>query len=342
MANSVCRLLCAALMISGLASSPMIHAQPVDTAAVQPTVPDQVEAAFRYADFDELERLYAIYGKPGVRSPLTGTPRVKHFWMGINKVADSDLRVSEAYYLQMDALTRKWSVDHPQSVLAQLLYAQSLITHAWFYRGGGYANTVSPAAWESFGKYLGLALDQLGRSKSLAGNDTSWHRHVLTVGRGQGWELSQMQSVFEDGIAKNPEDEDLYFTIMTSMLPKWGGDLPTVERFIALVTQKTRDKLGMEMYARLYASLSNTEVKQSLFTATHASWPKMKAGFEDRLSRYPHTDHRNMYAYFACMAKDRAALQEQLELMGDAFERIFWGSSPEQTFDECKAMARQL
>lgn len=68
----------------------------------------------------------------------------------------------------------------------------------------------------------------------------------------------------------------------------------------------------------------------------------MKAGFEDRLSRYPHIDHRNMYAYFACMAKDRQALQEQLQQIGDAFDPIFWGHNPELTFEECKALARQL
>ena len=97
----------------------------------------------------------------------------------------------------------------------------------------------------------------------------------------------------------------------------------------------------MEMYARLYASLSYTDLKQSLFSAARVSWPQMKAGFEDRLSRFPHTDHRNMYAYFACMAKDRQALQEQLALMGDAFESVFWGDSPARTFDECKTLAQQ-
>jgi hypothetical protein len=83
-------------------------------------------------------------------------------------------------------------------------------------------------------------------------------------------------------------------------------------------------------------------VKQTLFTSTRASWPSMKAGFEDRLKRYPHTDHHNMYAYFACMANDRPALQEQIALIGEKYERMFWGDTPESTFDSCKAMAQQL
>lgn len=334
-------LVCAALMAAILATSTCAQAQS-GAKAEPPSVPDQVSAAFRHGDFAELERLYAVYGRPGVRSPLTGTERVRHFWMGIGQVTNSSLRVTEGYYSQMDELTRKWTLDHPQSALAQLLYAESLKSHAWFFRGSGYANTVSPASWAQFGNYLNLALDVLRRNEALFAKDSSWNRLVLDVGRGQGWRIDRLLPVFENGIAKNPDDDALYFTMQTAMLPKWGGDLQTVERFIASVTQKTRETRGMEMYARLYAALSHEEVKQSLFDVTRASWPAMKAGFEDRLSRYPHTDHRNMYAYFACMAQDRETLQEQLRLMDGAFERIFWGGSPDRSFEECKALARQL
>jgi hypothetical protein len=68
----------------------------------------------------------------------------------------------------------------------------------------------------------------------------------------------------------------------------------------------------------------------------------MKTGFEDWLKRYPHPDNRNVYAYFACMANDRPTLQEQMTLIGDKFDRNFWGDTPERTFDSCKAMAQQL
>lgn len=329
-------LLCAAL----LAFMPA-RAQDASQAAT-PTVPDLVETAFQFADFAELERLYATYGAAGVRSPLTGTPRVKHFWMGIGKFADSTLNVSEEYYAQLDALTAQWAREHPQSVLAQLLYADSLMTHAWVFRGQGYANTVSPASWEAFGKYLNLALEQLRRSEKLAAKDSSWNSLMLRVGRGLGWRVDQLLPVFEAGIAKNPDHDDLYFAMQTSLLPRWGGDLEAVDRYIAWVTQTTKDKRGMEMYARLYAAVSATELEQALFTSSRASWPKMKAGFEDLLSRYPYVDHHNRYAYFACMAKDRPALQQQLDLIGNGFNAIFWGNSPEKTFQECKAFANQL
>lgn len=310
--------------------------------AASPTVPELVQAAYRWGDFAELERLYAIYGKAGVRSELTGIPRVQHFWMGIGAINNSNLRVTDNYYKQLDALMKQWAREHPQSVLAQLLYAETLRTHAWVHRGQGYANTVSPAAWAEFHKYLNLAIAQLRHTEALAAKDSSWNGIMLNIGRSLDWDRERLMAVFEDGIAKNPDHDDLYFAMQTALLPRWGGDLQTVDRFIALAVKNTREKRGMEMYASLYAALSYQEVKQALFTGTRASWTSMKAGFEDRLRRYPHVDHRNMYAYFACMANDRPALQEQLELIGDKFDPIFWGGNAERTFEACKRMAQQL
>lgn len=331
-----CRALCAmTLMVLAV-----VPARAQDQAA--PNVPDLVATAYRLGDFAELERLYAIYGKAGVRSELTGNPRSSHFWMGISTINNSSLRVTDEYYQQLDALTRQWARKSPQSVLAQLLYASALNTHAWARRGDGYANTVSPTAWAEFRTYLDSANEQLQKTEALAAKDSGWNRFMLVIGRSLGWDSERLMRIFEAGIAKNPDDDDLYFLMQEALLPKWGGDLKTMDRFIAWADKKTREKRGLEMYARLYAGLSYAELDQALFTSTNASWTSMKIGFEDLLQRYPHTDHRNMYAYFACMANDRPALQAQLELIGDKFNPIFWGNHPERTFETCKKMAQQV
>jgi len=164
---------------------------------------------------------------------------------------------------------------------------------------------------------------------------------MLTTGRDLGWNKRDLMAVFEAGVAKNPDHDNLYFFMEEALLPKWGGDLESVDRFIAWTVKKTRDQRGLEMYARLYAGLSYGELHQRLFSNGEASWATMKTGFEDQLKRYPHPDHRNMYAYFACMANDRATLRSQLELIGDNFEPIFWGDNPQRSFEMCKTMAYQ-
>lgn len=335
----VSRLVVAGLLTLAGASAPA--QDPAAPKAEPPTVPDLVAAAYRWGDFDELERLYAVYGKAGVRSEQTGTPRIEHFWMGIGKIDDANLTVSEDYFVQLDALTSLWAREHPRSVLAQLLVVSALRGHAAFYRGGGYADTVSPAGWAGFRKYLGLALAQLQRTETLAANDSSWNALMLATGRDLSWSKRDLMAVFEAGFAKNPDHDNLYFFMEDALLPKWGGDLASLDRFIAGVVKKTRDRRGLEMYARLYAGLSYGELHQRLFSNSNASWPSMKVGFEDWLKRYPHADHQNMYAYFACMADDRTVLREQLELIGDKFDPLFWGDNPQRDFEMCRTLARQ-
>ncbi|PHV05655.1 hypothetical protein CSQ96_19675 [Janthinobacterium sp. BJB412] len=58
-------------------------------------------------------------------------------------------------------------------VLAQLLYASTLVTHAWVRRGGRYVNTVSSTAWAEFRKYLDLAKEQLQKTEALAAKDST-------------------------------------------------------------------------------------------------------------------------------------------------------------------------
>lgn len=96
------------------------------------------------------------------------------------------------------------------------------------------------------------------------------------------------------------------------------------------------------MDALLYAAVSRAEVHQTLCTASLASWPSMRAVFEDLLRRYPHVDHRNLDACLACMADDRPVLQEQLALIGDPYRSGFWGDSPERTFEACKKVAQAI
>lgn len=322
-----------------VAQAPVVAA-PAEAAPVPvQTVPDEVALAMRVGDFAALERLYARYGQRGVVSELTGTPRVGHFWNGISQISKYSLRVTDAYFIQLDALTAQWVERNPRVLLAHLLHADALNTHAWAYRGGGFAKSVPAAAWSQFEKYNERAYQVLRRAEPLAAEDSSWNFLMLRVGRAMGWSVDRSWAVFENGVGKNPNHDGLYEEMLNSVLPKWGGDLRLVDRVIAHAVKSTRAERGLALYASLYGMVSYAELEQSLFTASLASWPSMRTGFEDLIKRYPHSDHRNKFAYFACMANDRETLRVQLALMEGAFEPRFWGDHPERTYDGCRALA---
>jgi hypothetical protein len=61
---------------------------------------------------------------------------------------------------------------------------------------------------------------------------------------------------------------------------------------------------GSSMYARLYVSLNNQGVTPD---ETRMDWNKMKKSFEDLVSRYPSRRFKNLYASYACLARDKTA-----------------------------------
>jgi len=195
---------------------------------------------------------------------------------------------------------------------------------------------------KKYHRYAELALAQLRRAAPLAAADSYWNVQMMDTGLALNWGVDQLYALMETGLAKNADDDGLYFALVNRLLPKWGGNYEAVDRFIADAVERTRAKRGMELYARLYATVSYDSAAQGLFEDTRASWAKMKAGFEDLISRYPHPDHRNQFAYFACMAQDREALRQQLAIIGSQPTLSFWGDNAERTFDACKRMAQQL
>ncbi|PHV05654.1 hypothetical protein CSQ96_19670 [Janthinobacterium sp. BJB412] len=94
---------------------------------------------------------------------------------------------------------------------------------------------------------------------------------MLEIGLNLDWDREHLTQVFGAGIAKHPDGDDLYFTMWKALLPMWGGDLKTIDRFIAWADKNAHEKRGLKMYARLYVGLSYSQVHQTLFTSTNAS-----------------------------------------------------------------------
>lgn len=306
-----------------------------------PTYVEQVGEALRWGDLDALERLYAKTRATDQRSPVSGRPAVDDFWSAIFNETSAGSRRGEGFYLQLDALTARWARQHPDSTLAALLHASGLQQRAWYHRGDGYRDSVSAQGAAEFERLLTESVERLQEARQLASRDSAWNLLMLRAARGLGWDLRRQLELFDDGLRRNPDHDALYFAMQASLLPKWGGSQQLVERFIAEAVRRTEATRGLEMYARLFAAYSDDQVKLELFTETRASWPSMKAGFEDRLRRHPMAGTRTRFAHFACLAGDRETLREQLELLGDRFERDAWGPNPERRRDECRRLARQ-
>jgi hypothetical protein len=324
-----------------LAATAPAWAEPEDEPALAPII---VEArqAFWWGDFAALEKQNAYFRQPGRFGP-DGTSDLDLFRTGLRKIFDSKVKPVEPYLQELEAVTLQWATEHPKSALAHIMHANALVAHAWSYRGGGFANTVPPEAWRDFHAYLGRALDYLKSNADVALTDSYAHTTLLVIGRGLGWDAKQMGAVAQDGLKRNPQDINLYFEMMTTLLPKWGGNAKTLDDYIRQTAEQTRADYGLGMYARLYSAAAEEHYGHALFEDSHADWARMKQGYEDMQVRYPDSPgRRNRYAYMACLAKDRTTLLALLDELGPKLDATKWGDNPERSLESCQRWARQV
>ena len=330
--NALCCVALAHAALSGAALAAKPATSPIEEAS---------QEALWWGDFVALEKQNAFY-KQANRFEPDGSAQLELFRSGMSSVFTNKVDNAEVYLEEMDRLTLQWAVEHPQSALAHILHAQSLVEHGWSYRGGGYAKDVPPESWKEFHAYLRRAVEYLNAHADVALTDSYAHHQLLQIGRGLGWTRAQTAAIAKDGLTRNPDDILLYFELLKGLLPKWGGNARQVDDFIKNTAEQTRAKYGNAMYARLYSAAAEEEFGQALFEDSYADWGKMKQAYEDMFARYPNSpDRLNRYAYMACLAKDKDTFLKLFKEIGAGIQPKRWGPSGERSVESCRRWARK-
>lgn len=308
-------------------------------AAEIPTIADAAEIAFWWGNFDALEEQNARFRQPGAYDP-DGALQLTLFRQGVDRIFKNNVQHTEAYLQEVDRLTLEWATAHPASALAHILHAQALAQHGWSYRGNAFGSQVTPEAWKQFAAYQHRASDYLQAHATTAFTDSYADVVLLKIGRALELNGALLDTVLQQGLARNPDDLDLYIERMLPLLPKWGGTPKQLDDYIRQSTEQARETLGAGLYARLYSAAAEEEFGPALFTGTHANWGTMRQGFDDLLSRFPdQAKWRNRYAYMACLAQDKGVLRTQLAELGGMTKLAEWGYNGQRTLEGCRRLA---
>src|SRR5450830_1598370 len=314
---------------------------PAQTVSRESPITMKANEDFWIGDFAALERTNTELREKGGYT-LEGRPEIAMFRIGLNNVFDAAVTPRELYLQELEALTLQWTTQYPQSALAHTLHAKALLKHAWSYRGNGFVKDVPPHSWKEFERYLRRAFDFLKTHGDVTLNDSYAHLTLLEIGKALSFDRKQMEVIAQDGLRRNPRDTELYFAMAGTLMPKWGGDTRTLDKYIRQVTVQTQEQYGTGMYAWLYSSAAMNEYGHALFQRSAADWSMMKQGYEDILQRFPDAiGRRNRYAYFACMAKDKPTLLAQLDKIGSQFDAGEWGENGERSLEGCQRWASE-
>lgn len=292
----------------------------------------QAESAYRSGDFDSLDRQHSAYSDFLVQRTSSGAFKMTLFFDGITKAQEDK---SEAERQQDIARTLSWVTEHKDSPLAYVLHACALQSYGDYFRGSGFSNTVPPQAWKIYKEYNQRAAKYLLENQSIASKSTSWHAWMLNLVRISGLSTEVMNRLFEEGVRKNSADFRLYRNALEYLLPKWHGDVQAIDTFIGHAVSKAPPEYGQELYARLYSGAGEDQFKRRLYIETLVDWTKMRQGLELWYKNFPTDWNKNILAYHACIAGDKAFAQRTLNEIGAHPLWEIWQPGAKAIFDTC-------
>jgi len=221
--------------------------------------------------------------------------------------------------------------EFPHSAFVVTAEAEYWMEYAWNARGGGYASSVTQEGWKLFHDRMENAEKVLLDTKSYSAQFPTWYQQMIEVQAALGRPAEEQDKTFFEGVQKFKTFYPIYFTRLNFLTPQWGGSFEEIDKMVNWSVQNTQEIDGKSMYARMYWALYPTLLKDvELFKDTRASWPKMKDGFEDLMTRHPRSKwNLNNFAKFACMANDKKTFLELRRKIGkDVIDAAWFGNTP--------------
>lgn len=203
-----------------------------------------------------------------------------------------------------------WRAAVPESKFVALMQARQTHYKAWAHRGGGYAGTVSQEAWELFRRGVQDAQRQLDAVPDPIRSTPVWHALSLRLALDANGKPDP-RDAFMAAVQRWPTEVMFYRSMVYRLAPKWGGNWTAVDTFISSATHALEPTQGQSTYARLYVTVEQDNPQQK----TAADWKRMRRGFEDWIERHPWMRPQNLYASYACRARDREAFVRAVALM---------------------------
>ena len=214
-----------------------------------------------------------------------------------------------------------WYQGRPDCPFAAASYAYALMITGHSHRGTDWAHNVSEQQWAMKQKYSDLANDVMKDTQKTFANH--WYWSFIYLGLALGCEESQAEHMlrFQKCINANRWDVAPYRKIAYHMLPRWFGSFEIIDQIADVAAEITESRFGVMMYAVMYDDLKDYHDLGEM----NLDWAKMKQGYKDWMTHFPHDCVATSFAASAFMVEDYDCCLDVLENLNHFFEAC-WDS----------------
>lgn len=208
----------------------------------------------------------------------------------------------DSYWIPIEGNLDRWAAQYPNSSLVAVVQSSAYINHAFAWRGGGFARTVSPEGASKAALYAQRAHDALMAREKVGRKDPYWYAQMIAVSRIQSWPQESSLALMQEATSAFPSNYAIYSAIALRMTPRWGGSQEALAKLASFAVDQTRKLEGESMYARIYWNVGDW--LDADLSGPDVDWQRIRAGFDDIVKRHPDNWNLNFYARFACDARD--------------------------------------
>jgi tetratricopeptide (TPR) repeat protein len=133
----------------------------------------------------------------------------------------------------MLAVLDEWVGAMPNSYRARMIRGMFRIRMGQYYRGDGYAITVSSGSWGRMRKEMELARADLDAALEMFDRDPEVFGSMGTISRYMDEGQAQAERYYAQAVAVQPLSLSARIGRMTGALPKWGGSWESVDAVLA-------------------------------------------------------------------------------------------------------------
>lgn len=247
-------------------------------------------------------------------------------------------------WARIEAQTEAYLQQHPDSPSAVVAHARILVTHAWVYRGGDWGRNLSSAQRDGFASYLERARSVLDGHREVGSRDPEWYSLRIQVMNGQDADRESILALAGRALDLEPTYQPVAYVTSNALLPKWGGSVQSLNRFVALAIEKSSGEQGHQAYARIMFNIARGDAKP--WAALHdlrVQWPVLRSSLDEIARAYPDPWNWNATRAMACLMGSQADFDAALSRSTPDPVSVAWFDSA-STWTECaqrQNMARE-